>query len=97
MAPPARRAWAEMLPGLRPRVSPIAVVEACRAAVMAVLGTRRQRCRSKTEQRGVSAGAPRDRRYRTRRRMTRSGHAVPWPEAPCPMASPRTPFFWVVK
>jgi hypothetical protein len=57
MAPPARRAWAEMWKGLRPRASPIAVVEARSAAVMLVLSTRRQRLRSKTAQRGVSGGA----------------------------------------
>ncbi len=62
MAPPARRARAEMSPGLRPTVSPIAVQEARSAAVMAVLGTRRQQLRSRTAQRGVSGGAPRDRR-----------------------------------
>ena len=62
MAPPARRALAEMSLGWRPRESPIAVAEARRPAVMAVLGTRRQRFRSRTEQRGVSGGAPRDRR-----------------------------------
>jgi hypothetical protein len=46
--------------GWRPRECPIRVAEAWNAAVTAVLGTRRQRCCSSTEQRGVSAGAPRD-------------------------------------
>jgi hypothetical protein len=49
MALPACRARAEMLLGWRPRESPIAVAEACRPAVMAVLGTRRQWCGSWTE------------------------------------------------
>jgi hypothetical protein len=49
-----------MLPGWRPREWPIAVAEAHSVAVMAVLGTRRQRCRSRTAQRGVSGRAPRD-------------------------------------
>jgi hypothetical protein len=62
MAPPARRARAEMSLGWRPREVPMTVAEARSAAVTAVLGTRRQRWRSRTEQRGVSAGAPRDRR-----------------------------------
>jgi cytochrome c5 len=54
MAPPAHRAQAEMLPGLRQRESPIAVAEACSAAMKVVLGTRCQQCHSRTEQRGVS-------------------------------------------
>jgi hypothetical protein len=66
----ARRARAEMSLGWRPRVCPISVAEARSVAVMAVLGTRRQRCRSMRAQRGVSGGAANDRRYKTRRRMT---------------------------
>jgi hypothetical protein len=97
MAPPAFRALAEVSPGWRPRKAPMTVAEARSAAVMAVLGTIRQRWRSRTEQRGVSAGAPRDCRYRTRQRMTQTGHAVGWPEIPWPMASPQTLFFVVVK
>jgi hypothetical protein len=55
MAPLACRAQAEMLEGLRPRASPIAVVEARSAAVMAVLGTiRQQQWHSRTAQRGMS-------------------------------------------
>jgi hypothetical protein len=62
MAPPARKARAEMSLGSRPRECPIAAAEARSAAVMAVLGTRRQRWRSRTAQRGVSGGAARDRK-----------------------------------
>jgi hypothetical protein len=62
MAPPARRARAEMSLGWRPRACPISAQEARSAAVMSVLGTIRHRRRSRRAQREVFAGAPMDRR-----------------------------------
>jgi hypothetical protein len=48
-------------------------------------------------QRGVSGGALNDRRWRMRRTVARTGHALGSPERPWPTVSPRTAFFWSVK
>ena len=73
------------------------VVSARSAAVISALRTVDQAAPLKTAARCVSGVAPCCRICATRRQMAATAHARGWPVAPCPMDSPLTPFFCVVK
>ena len=47
--------------------------------------------------RGVLTGDPQERRYQTWERSRRMPQAWTWTERPCPMDSPQTVLFWLLK
>ena len=97
MAPPARIDRALMSSGVNPTWGPMRVVAARSAAVISALRTVDQAAPLKTAARCVSGVAPCCRRCATRRLMAVTAHDRECPVAPCPMDSPLTPFFCVVK
>ena len=97
MAPPARINRALTSSGVNPTWGPMRVVAVCSAAVISALRTVDHAVLLKMVARCVYGVALCCLRYATRRRMTATAHDWGCPVAPCPMDSPLTPFFCVIK
>ena len=97
MAPPARIDHALTSFGVNPTWGPMRVVATRSTVVILALRTVDQAVPLKTAARCVSGVAPCCRRCATRCRMAATAHARECPVAPCPMDSPLTPFFCVIK
>ena len=93
MAPPARRERADTSDGRKPRSVPRNFTVCRRCLVMSDGVTERVPDGVKTRARGVDGGAPRARRWTTRRIIARVGQQKWWPLRPSLMTSPLTPFF----
>ena len=97
VATPARIDRTLTSSGVNPTWGPMRVVAVHSAAVISALRTVDHVVPLKTAARCVSGVAPCCRRCATRRQMAATAHARGCPVAPCPMDSPLTPFFCVVK
>ena len=97
MAPPACIDRALTSSRVNPTWGPMVVVAARSAVVISALRTVDQVAPLKTAARCGSGVALCCCRCATRRLMAATAHARGWPVAPCPMDSPLTPFFCVVK
>ena len=97
MALPARIDRALTSSGVNPTWGPMRVVAACSAAVISELWTVDHVVPLKTAASCLSGVAPCCHRCATRRQMSTTAHARGCPVAPCPIDSPLTPIFCVVK
>ena len=86
-----------MLSDVKPTWVSIIVVAARSAEVILVLRTVDHLFLLKTEAQCMSLGAPCCCKCATRCRMAAIAHAQGWTIAPCPIDSPVTPFFCVIK
>ena len=97
MALPARIERALTSSGVNPTRGLMIVVPAQSAAVISALRTVDHLTTLKTAERCVSRVAPCCRKCATRCRMSATAHTRGCPVAPCPVDSPLTPFFCLVK
>ena len=97
MAPPARIDSALTSSGVNPTWGPMRVLAARSAVEISALRNVDHVVLLKTAARCVSVLAPFCRRCDTQRRMAATAHVRGCPVALCPIDSPLTPFFCVVK